>query len=361
MAQKLLIADDSSTIQKVFERTFPSSEFQLIFATNGAEALEKAREEKPDLIIADINMPEKNGIEVCEEVKRDPELRDIPVLLLVGVLDEFDEKDGERVGAAGYMIKPFEATAAISKVKEVLAQASKPFEERVEEPLPAAREEEEIIELTEVVEEAKEEKVEVPPEEKEFVLESPLKDLEKELEATLEVEEKEVVEEKKGEEPLKLDISLEELELGEEVRAEAPSEEAAPEVKVEEKLPEEKEEKLEAILGESAEELERIETPEEKPAEEEFVKAFEREFAAPEIETTPTFTPSEVSEKVLPEEAPRKEAPPAEEVPAASRLEGAVRELISAMAEEIASAVTRQLKETIEESVQKALKEVSEK
>ena len=352
MAQKLLIADDSSTIQKVFERAFPSSEFKLFFATNGEEALEKAREVKPDLIIADINMPEKNGLEVCEEVKKDPELRDIPVLLLVGVLDEFDEKDGERVGAAGYMIKPFEATAAVRKVKEVLAQGPVPFEERgVEEPLPA-KEEEEIIELTEVVEEAKEEKVEVPPEEKEFVLESPLKDLEKELEATL--EEKEVAEEKKKEEePLKLDISLEELELGEEIRAEAPSEEAAPEVK--------KEEKLEAILGESAEELERIEAPQEKPPEEEFVKAFEREFAAPEMETTPTFTPSEVSEEALPEEVTREEALPTEEAPAVSRLEGAVRELISAMAEEIASAVARQLKEKIEESVQKALKEVSEK
>jgi len=352
MAQKLLIADDSSTIQKVFERAFPSSEFKLFFATNGEEALQKAREVKPDLIIADINMPEKNGLEVCEEVKKDPELRDIPVLLLVGVLDEFDEKDGERVGAAGYMIKPFEATAAVRKVKEVLAQGPVPFEERgVEEPLPA-KEEEEIIELTEVVEEAKEEKVEVPPEEKEFVLESPLKDLEKELEATL--EEKEVAEEKKKEEePLKLDISLEELELGEEIRAEAPSEEAAPEAK--------KEEKLEAILGESAEELERIEAPQEKPPEEEFVKAFEREFAAPEMETTPTFTPSEVSEEALPEEVTREEALPTEEAPAVSRLEGAVRELISAMAEEIASAVARQLKEKIEESVQKALKEVSEK
>ncbi len=350
MAQKLLIADDSSTIQKVFERAFPSSEFKLFFATNGEEALQKAREVKPDLIIADINMPEKNGLEVCEEVKKDPELRDIPVLLLVGVLDEFDEKDGERVGAAGYMIKPFEATAAVRKVKEVLAQGPVPFEEReVEEPLPA-KEEEEIIELTEVVEEAKEEKVEVPPEEKEFVLESPLKDLEKELEATLE-EKKEVAEEKKEEEPLKLDISLEEL--GEEIRAEAPSEEAAPEVK--------KEEKLEAILGESAEELERIEAPQEKPPEEEFVKAFEREFAAPEMETTPTFTPSEVSEEALPEEVTREEALPTEEAPAVSRLEGAVRELISAMAEEIASAVARQLKEKIEESVQKALKEVSEK
>ena len=122
MPAKLLIADDSTTIQKVFERTFPSEEFTLTFANNGEEALTKARTDKPNVIIADINMPAKNGFELCEELKRDPALKGTPVLLLIGILDDFDEDEGRRVGADGFIIKPFESNAAISKVREALAK-----------------------------------------------------------------------------------------------------------------------------------------------------------------------------------------------------------------------------------------------
>jgi CheY-like chemotaxis protein len=122
---KLLIADDSNTIQKVFERTFPPEEFTLSFANNGEEALTKARTDKPNVIIADINMPAKNGFEVCEELKKDPALRGIPILLLIGILDDFDEDEGRRVGADGFIIKPFESNAAISKVREALAKGGR--------------------------------------------------------------------------------------------------------------------------------------------------------------------------------------------------------------------------------------------
>jgi CheY-like chemotaxis protein len=121
---KVLIADDSNTIQKVFERTFPPEEFTLSFANNGEEALTKARTDKPNVIIADINMPSKNGFEVCEELKKDPALRGIPILLLIGILDDFDEDEGRRVGADGFIIKPFESNAAISKVREALAKGA---------------------------------------------------------------------------------------------------------------------------------------------------------------------------------------------------------------------------------------------
>jgi CheY-like chemotaxis protein len=124
VAAKLLIADDSTTIQKVFERTFPPEEFTLSFANNGEEALTKARTDKPNAIIADINMPAKNGFELCEELKRDPVLRGTPVLLLIGILDDFDEDEGRRVGADGFIIKPFESNAAISKVREALAKGA---------------------------------------------------------------------------------------------------------------------------------------------------------------------------------------------------------------------------------------------
>jgi len=142
MPTRLLIADDSPTIQKIFERTFPTEEFAITFANNGEEALVKARKDKPDLIIADINMPLKNGFEVCEEVKKDPLLKDIPVLLLTGILDGFDEDESRRVGADGFIVKPFEANAAIRKIRNALAKREE-----------AAKEEEEVLKLEEVVEE----------------------------------------------------------------------------------------------------------------------------------------------------------------------------------------------------------------
>ena len=143
---KLLIADDSTTIQKVFERTFPPEEFTLSFANNGEEALTKARTDKPNAIIADINMPAKNGFELCEELKRDPVLRGTPVLLLIGILDDFDEDEGRRVGADGFIIKPFESNAAISKVREALAKGGSALPKGE----PAAGGAEEIVDLTNI-------------------------------------------------------------------------------------------------------------------------------------------------------------------------------------------------------------------
>jgi CheY-like chemotaxis protein len=143
---KLLIADDSTTIQKVFERTFPPEEFTLTFANNGEEALTKARTDKPNAIIADINMPAKNGFELCEELKKDPVLRGTPVLLLIGILDDFDEDEGRRVGADGFIIKPFESNAAISKVREALAKG----ESALPAGGPAAGGAEEVVDLTNI-------------------------------------------------------------------------------------------------------------------------------------------------------------------------------------------------------------------
>jgi CheY-like chemotaxis protein len=119
---KLLIADDSTTIQKVFERTFPPTEFTLSFANNGEEALAKLKAERPQVVIADINMPVKNGFELCEGIKNDPALQDIPVLLLVGILEDFDEDESHRVGADGFIVKPFEASAALNKVRDALTK-----------------------------------------------------------------------------------------------------------------------------------------------------------------------------------------------------------------------------------------------
>jgi CheY-like chemotaxis protein len=71
--------------------------------------LKKARESKPDIILADVMMPGKNGYEVCEAIKQDAQLRSIPVLLLSGTFESFDEERAKRIGADGWISKPFES------------------------------------------------------------------------------------------------------------------------------------------------------------------------------------------------------------------------------------------------------------
>ncbi len=120
MPKNLLLADDSITIQKVVGITFANEDIKVTCVDNGEAAIAKARELKPDLILADVVMPKRNGYEVCEAVKSDPALRHIPVLLLAGTFEAFDEQRARAARADGHIAKPFESQALINKVREVL-------------------------------------------------------------------------------------------------------------------------------------------------------------------------------------------------------------------------------------------------
>jgi len=126
MAKTLLLADDSVTIQKVVNISFASEDVTLVTVDNGDDAIERAKETRPDLILADVVMPGKSGYEVCEAIKADPELSHIPVLLLTGTFEAFDEEHAARVGAAGHVSKPFEAQTLVARVKELLAATPPP-------------------------------------------------------------------------------------------------------------------------------------------------------------------------------------------------------------------------------------------
>ena len=126
MPKTLLLADDSVTIQKVVGISFASEDVTLVTVDNGDDALTKAREVGPDLILADVVMPGKNGYEVCEAIKADPALRHIPVLLLTGTFEAFDEERAEAAGAAGHVSKPFEAQTLVARAKELLANPPDP-------------------------------------------------------------------------------------------------------------------------------------------------------------------------------------------------------------------------------------------
>ena len=120
MGNKLLLADDSITIQKVVAIIFANEEFELTVVDNGVAALQKAREVRPDVMLVDALMPGKSGYEVCAELRRDPELSSTPILLLIGAFEPFDEEKARDCGADSSITKPFESQQLIDRVKELL-------------------------------------------------------------------------------------------------------------------------------------------------------------------------------------------------------------------------------------------------
>jgi CheY-like chemotaxis protein len=105
--RKLLLADDSATIQKVIDLTFADEGVRVMAVSNGQEALDRILEFAPDIVLADVFMPSPNGYEVCEYVKTNEQLKHIPVVLLVGSFEPFDEAEARRVGADDILTKPF--------------------------------------------------------------------------------------------------------------------------------------------------------------------------------------------------------------------------------------------------------------
>src|SRR5918998_2722106 len=119
--RKMLLADDSITIQKVVDLTFADEGMQVTTVSNGEQAIQKLEEIAPDIVLADVFMPGRNGYEVCEYIKRDERFRHIPVMLLVGSFEPFDEAEARRVGADDYLTKPFQSIRQlVNKVTSLL-------------------------------------------------------------------------------------------------------------------------------------------------------------------------------------------------------------------------------------------------
>jgi CheY-like chemotaxis protein len=121
---KILVADDNSNIQKMVVLALKDQGIEVVAVGNGEAAVRKISDLKPDLVLADIFMPVRNGYEVCKFVKDDSALSHIPVILLVGAFDPLDEQEASRVGADGVLKKPFvPPDPLVSMVKAALARA----------------------------------------------------------------------------------------------------------------------------------------------------------------------------------------------------------------------------------------------
>lgn len=124
MSKTLLLADDSVVIQKLVGLSFANEDVEIVSTDNGDDAVTKAREIRPDVVLADVVMPGKSGYEVCEAIKQDAALAHIPVLLLTGTFEAFDETRAQAAGATGHITKPFEAQALVERVKAVIQNAT---------------------------------------------------------------------------------------------------------------------------------------------------------------------------------------------------------------------------------------------
>ena len=122
---KILVADDNSNVQKTVALALADLNVDVVAVNNGEAAVRKIPEIRPDLILADIFMPVRNGYEVCDFVKKEFHLQHVPVILLVGAFDPLDEREAQRVGADGILKKPFvPPEPLITMVKTLLERSA---------------------------------------------------------------------------------------------------------------------------------------------------------------------------------------------------------------------------------------------
>jgi len=116
----ILIADDEPYILRSLSFVLKKEGYNVETARNGQEALEKLQECRPKVLFLDIMMPKKNGYEVCAELKANPDLNDVHVIMLTAKGQESDKQTGIQAGADEYMTKPFSPRQVVTRVNEIV-------------------------------------------------------------------------------------------------------------------------------------------------------------------------------------------------------------------------------------------------
>ena len=122
MAKTLLLADDSVTIQRVIELTFTHEDVRVVSVSDGRRAVQWMEAEWPDIVLADVNVPEVDGYALASHIKQSPRLQHVPVLLLAGAFEPVDQARVAQIGCDGVLIKPFEPQQLVARVRELLAR-----------------------------------------------------------------------------------------------------------------------------------------------------------------------------------------------------------------------------------------------
>lgn len=123
MPKSVLVADDSITMRKVIGMVFSTEDFTVTMVDNGIDAINKARELRPDLVIADCMMPGKTGYEVAQAIRHDPSTAAVPVMLLAGTFEPFDENRARASGATAHIVKPFDSQGFMDRVRALVGMA----------------------------------------------------------------------------------------------------------------------------------------------------------------------------------------------------------------------------------------------
>ena len=123
---KILLVEDDNFLVEMYTTKFELEGFQVVSAEDGVKGIEMAKSEKPDIILLDILMPRLDGFGVLDELKKDSQLKDIPVILLTNLGQKEDIKKGFEKGAAGYLIKAhFMPSEVVDKIKKILEESKK--------------------------------------------------------------------------------------------------------------------------------------------------------------------------------------------------------------------------------------------
>jgi DNA-binding response OmpR family regulator len=118
--KKILIADDEENIVISLEFLMKREGFEVIVAGDGEEALQRIHDDAPDLVLLDVMMPKKSGFEVCQEVRADPSLNGVRILMLTAKGRDTEVAKGLALGADGYMTKPFSTKELVAQVHALL-------------------------------------------------------------------------------------------------------------------------------------------------------------------------------------------------------------------------------------------------
>jgi DNA-binding response OmpR family regulator len=120
MKKRILIIEDESRVLAVLQKRLESAGYEVLSASDGKSGLNKARQEKPDLVILDLILPEMDGFQVCNFLKRDRRYQHIPIIILTARLEEKDITEAKKAGADAYFTKPFNYEDLLAKIKELL-------------------------------------------------------------------------------------------------------------------------------------------------------------------------------------------------------------------------------------------------
>lgn len=121
---RILAVDDEPNIVRLIQVNLERQGYQVETANNGAQALAKIRASRPDLLVSDVMMPEMDGFELLSNIRRDPLLQDLPVIMLTAKAQDANVMEGYQRGADMYLTKPFNPIELIQFVKRILSSAS---------------------------------------------------------------------------------------------------------------------------------------------------------------------------------------------------------------------------------------------